>query len=351
MIEKNLFGQAPLFKRAFSATFALFLVLGALVFMGCPTDGDDSSNPVPEKPVIATIVPDSGKITLTWNAVERAESYNVYYAPAIQNVTPAITDTSAVIDGLTNDLTYYVWVTARNSTGSSEPSGYKRAKLAKPDAPSSIKVTEGNTALLVTWSEVEGATSYEVYNGTTKITDTVKTDTAAVISSLTNGTACTIKVASVNAFGEGAQSTGTSGTPAAIDDSANVLASLKGDWQDETYLDTYKINDYSVFYDSGYGDPEGGAIKHISKFGDDSGVIIFEYNRALATGRTFGAVYYREKTTANAKMSSAGLYDAANNYADITPVITTLGKAKEEFTADNGDGKYVTFWGGPYVKQ
>jgi hypothetical protein len=47
MIEKNLFGQAPIFKRAFSAVFALFLVLGALVFMGCPMDGDDSSSTIP----------------------------------------------------------------------------------------------------------------------------------------------------------------------------------------------------------------------------------------------------------------------------------------------------------------
>jgi hypothetical protein len=42
MAEKNFFGQNPLFKRVFSVAFALFLVLGALAFMGCPTESDDS---------------------------------------------------------------------------------------------------------------------------------------------------------------------------------------------------------------------------------------------------------------------------------------------------------------------
>jgi hypothetical protein len=42
MSEKNFFGQNPLFKRAFSMVFVLFLVLGALAFMGCPMDDDDS---------------------------------------------------------------------------------------------------------------------------------------------------------------------------------------------------------------------------------------------------------------------------------------------------------------------
>jgi hypothetical protein len=357
MSGKNFFGQNPLFKRAFSVAFVLFLVLGVLVFVGCPTDNDDTSDPVPAKPVISTItIPSKEKITLTWGAADRAESYSVYYAPAVPDVTPTIEGTSATIDGLTEGSVYYVWVTAKNSTGSSEPSDYQKASLTPPDAPSGIKVTAGNTALLVTWTAVPGATSYEVYKGETKITtDTDKTDTAAVIFGLTNDTSCSITVAAVNLFGEGTKSTVQSVTPTTFEDTNNVHASLKGDWQDTTFGDTYKINDYSVFYESDYGDPEGGAIRTVIKFGDDSGVIIFEFNRAKANGRTYGAVYYKElKTeggTTSAKMGSAGKYESTEPYADITPVITTLEKAKEEFTLDNGDGNYVARWGGPYVKQ
>jgi hypothetical protein len=40
MAGKNFFGQSPLFKRVFSPLFALFLVLGALVFMACPMEDD-----------------------------------------------------------------------------------------------------------------------------------------------------------------------------------------------------------------------------------------------------------------------------------------------------------------------
>jgi hypothetical protein len=42
MAGKNFFGQNPLFKWAFSVAFTLFLVLGALAFMGCPTDDGSS---------------------------------------------------------------------------------------------------------------------------------------------------------------------------------------------------------------------------------------------------------------------------------------------------------------------
>jgi hypothetical protein len=38
---RNFFGQSLFFKRAFSVTFALFLVLGALAFVGCQMEGDD----------------------------------------------------------------------------------------------------------------------------------------------------------------------------------------------------------------------------------------------------------------------------------------------------------------------
>jgi hypothetical protein len=57
MAEKNFFGQNPLFKRVFSVAFALFLVLGALAFMGCPTEGDDPPPPVQlesDSPLVGT---------------------------------------------------------------------------------------------------------------------------------------------------------------------------------------------------------------------------------------------------------------------------------------------------------
>jgi hypothetical protein len=39
MTKKNFFAQCPFFKRAFPLALTLFVVLGALVFTGCPQDG------------------------------------------------------------------------------------------------------------------------------------------------------------------------------------------------------------------------------------------------------------------------------------------------------------------------
>jgi hypothetical protein len=139
---------------------------------------------------------------------------------------------------------------------------------------------------------------------------------------------------------------------------------LVGTWEDPTYHDGYEIDSETVTQYSADSEYEGesysgvrtpGTVEFISNFSADSGVIIIKFDEPKSNGRTYGAVYYRElKTeggTTSAKMSSAGRYESTAPYAEITPVITTLEYAKAEFTLDKGDGHYVTFWGGPYVKQ
>jgi hypothetical protein len=54
---RNFFGQNLFFKRAFSVTFALFLVLGALGFVGCQMDPENIPPPAPlesDSPLIGT---------------------------------------------------------------------------------------------------------------------------------------------------------------------------------------------------------------------------------------------------------------------------------------------------------
>jgi hypothetical protein len=140
---------------------------------------------------------------------------------------------------------------------------------------------------------------------------------------------------------------------------------LVGTWEDPTYSDTYTINGTTIGTSTiVYSGGGGGTIVYVSNFSNDSGVIIFQFSPAAANGRTFGAVYYRELKTSgektSANMSTAGLWvdsgedndgDGYNDYVDGTPAINTLDLAKAQYTLDNGDGHYVTFWGGPYVKK
>jgi hypothetical protein len=132
------------------------------------------------------------------------------------------------------------------------------------------------------------------------------------------------------------------------------ITPLLGTWKDPTFNDIYTITATTADYDMmGSGNFDEATIEFVRNFSADSGVIIIKYKTAKAGGRTYGAVYYRElKTeegTTSAKMGNAGLYD--DNWDDITPAITTLEAAKEQFTLDNGDGYYIAQWGGPYVKQ
>jgi hypothetical protein len=59
MAGKHCFGPNPLFQRVWSPVFVLFLVVGALAFMGCPMDDDDP-------PLVDPFESDSPLIG-TWN--------------------------------------------------------------------------------------------------------------------------------------------------------------------------------------------------------------------------------------------------------------------------------------------
>jgi hypothetical protein len=130
------------------AAFWLPLVamgLAALVALaGCPqTPNPDPVPGTPAKPVITLIksgntqekkTGQGGEITLSWQAVEYATSYEVYYAPrtttapvipvtAAQTVNAPAT-TATITAGSIGDSTmnYYVWVKAVNDSGTSDAS-------------------------------------------------------------------------------------------------------------------------------------------------------------------------------------------------------------------------------------
>lgn len=81
----------------------------------------------PSAPTNVTATVGNEQITISWNSVSGATSYNIYYSTSagvtigtgtkISNVTSPYTHT-----GLTNDTTYYYVVTAENSYGESDES-------------------------------------------------------------------------------------------------------------------------------------------------------------------------------------------------------------------------------------
>jgi hypothetical protein len=82
---------------------------------------------IPATPGRPAISPGSGQVTVNWQAVEGAAGYEVWKNDQDNIETAAqhggdITATSLNVTGLTNGTTYYFWIKARNSVGTSEAS-------------------------------------------------------------------------------------------------------------------------------------------------------------------------------------------------------------------------------------
>lgn len=76
----------------------------------------------------------SGQLAVTWAAVLGSVSYDVYFStsatiPGAPNGPTNVTATSCTLQGLTNYVSYYVWVVARNASGPSLPSATGSATM------------------------------------------------------------------------------------------------------------------------------------------------------------------------------------------------------------------------------
>ncbi len=182
--------------------------------------------PAPGAPINLAATAGNAIATLTWNLVDGAASYNVYYSTTagvtVANGTKVTGAASpAEITGLTNGQTYYFIVTAVNAGGESAPSNEASAKpqVPAPGAPINLAATAGNAIATLTWNLVDGAVSYNVYYSTTagatvangtKVTGAA---TPAEITGLTNGQTYYFIVTAVNAGGESAPSNEASAKP------------------------------------------------------------------------------------------------------------------------------------------
>ncbi|MDR2576341.1 MAG: fibronectin type III domain-containing protein [Treponema sp.] len=185
----------------------------------------------PERPAAPTINAGSHELSVSWLSVEGSLSYEVW-AGLTNNPANAlkqgadVSDTSVTLNGLTNETVYYIWVKAKNNIGVSEFSpvttGSPSAYTAPPEAPlAAPTVIAGNGQVMVSWQQVEGASSYEVWAGDSPnpVIATKRVDDAAelsaVVTGLTNGTVYYVWVKAKNGIGVSGFSPMASVTPIA----------------------------------------------------------------------------------------------------------------------------------------
>ena len=197
------------------------------------TDNDDDlpkPGPRPAAPTGVTATGGDGQVTISWEAVAGATSYNLFYATKsrvaeeedgedadakqIKNVTSPF-----VLKGLAANTTYYFMVRALNNHRRSPPSAEVSATTSAttpaatiPAAPTGVSATGGTKQATISWSAVTGATSYNLYWSTTTGVTTVNgtkisgITSPAVHTGLTDDTTYFYIVTAANSAGESAAS-------------------------------------------------------------------------------------------------------------------------------------------------
>jgi hypothetical protein len=125
---------------------------------------------VPAAPTGVTAVSSVGNVTVSWSPVNGAASYNLY-----RGTGPGSEGSGVYLGGITgtsisdiygyHGYVYYYTVTAVNSGGESAPSAEVSGQYV-PAAPTGVTATSGVGNVTVSWSAVNGATSYNLYRGT-----------------------------------------------------------------------------------------------------------------------------------------------------------------------------------------
>jgi len=155
--------------------------------------------------------------TLSWSAASGATSYDVYFgttsSPALYTNTAS---TSLAVSALSNSTIYYWRVVAKNSCGSAASSATNSfttvASCTLPSAATLGAPSNGATGVAtstsLSWSVASGATSYDVYFGTSSSPALYQntTSTSLAVSALSNNTIYYWRVVAKNACGSAASS-------------------------------------------------------------------------------------------------------------------------------------------------
>lgn len=183
----------------------------------------------PAAPSGLTPTAGDGSISLSWSAVTRADDYDVYYAAGTTATTSSThsgphTVTSATISGLTNGTQYAFVVTASNQGGESVPSDVITATPSAPPADTAppaevtgLAVGDGRGALPLSWADLADADFHHVEvtwspGGLSPVT-VAKGVGAYQATGLTNDTAYTLTVTTVDLAGNKSSGAQASGTP------------------------------------------------------------------------------------------------------------------------------------------
>jgi len=219
----------------------------------------------------------SGQLALSWTAVSGASEYLIYYGigtdiPASYSYTN--TSSSMTVSGLDNGTIYNFWVRPKNANGTGGISA--SANGIPMGSMGTVTVVSSNGQLDLSWSDVVGATQYEVYYSTNSTIPASPSQTvpvtSATISDLSNGTTYNVWVKPKNTTGSGNASTVKSGTP--IGDMGAVTVSPAGSGQLVlSWAVVSGASEYLIYYGTGADIPASHSNTSMSSSTTISGLV------------------------------------------------------------------------------
>ena len=140
---------------------------------------EDSTSLLPPSGIVATS--GDGNISITWNAVSVATSYNLYvaeeggitidnYSNLVGGVSYSTEETGYLLDDLINGTTHYLILTAVDADGNESISSSELSATPQLPVPSDFTVAASSGLVDLTWSADSGLT-YEIYKTTDSACD------------------------------------------------------------------------------------------------------------------------------------------------------------------------------------
>lgn len=208
---------------------------------------------VPSMPTGISAKSTYNSVTIIWDRVDKAQSYDVSFNGIVYN-TGTISKT---ISGLKPDTAYQYQVRAKNMAGNSAYSARYtvRTKVVPPSTPTNVRVAATTNSVTVSWDSVNGATGYKLsFNGESyNLTDTSKT-----ITGLTPDTDYVYSVCAYNASGNSPYTTRETVTTIAVGPAvpSDVTAQAELNRVIVSFPPVAEAADYDVQFD--------GVISHVS---------------------------------------------------------------------------------------
>jgi len=173
----------------------------------------------PSAPTFTNVA--SSSLIVSWTAVSGVTYYELYEDDILVDTTVATTSQRS---SLASDTLFSYYVIAGNSGGESASSSVATVSTLPlpPDAPAVPDITDlASSSLTVSWTDVDGATSYKLYENDVLVDTTVVTTSDR--SSLTPNTSYTYYVLAGNTGGWSASSSeAVTTTPATLPTSPTV---------------------------------------------------------------------------------------------------------------------------------